>query len=308
MTKKLKWLGIIALSWSSILLYGQKDTLDTSTNTLLWKVSGKELKKPSYIFGTIHIINKEDFFFPKLYRKKFDSCKKLVLEIDMKNQLMMALQLLKSAKMVNDTTLHDLYTDEEYNAVKNYFDENLSKIAPEFEKIGFQFFDSWKPMLLSSMMYDLNSEATTSYEMELMEWAKDEKMKTDGLETVKFQASIFDSIPYQLQANLLLESIQEDEIEDTGEMMNALYIAYKSQNINKMYEMTSSEFGELQKYAHIMLDDRNMRWIPIMEKMMMKEANFFAVGAGHLAGRKGVLQLLHEQGYTIEPIIDTKEE
>jgi uncharacterized protein YbaP (TraB family) len=52
----------------------------------------------------------------------------------------------------------------------------------------------------------------------------------------------------------------------------------------------------------LLLDRRNRNWIPIMESAMKKSSTFFAVGAGHLAGSQGVLELLRKQGYKVKPI------
>jgi hypothetical protein len=54
----------------------------------------------------------------------------------------------------------------------------------------------------------------------------------------------------------------------------------------------------------IMLDNRNMNWIPKMSAIMKKEAVFFAVGAGHLSGDYGVINLLRNAGYTVKPILN----
>jgi uncharacterized protein YbaP (TraB family) len=53
------------------------------TNTLLWEISGNGLQQPSYLFGTIHMICKEDFFISEIVKQKFNSSKRVYLELDM---------------------------------------------------------------------------------------------------------------------------------------------------------------------------------------------------------------------------------
>ena len=59
-----------------------------------------------------------------------------------------------------------------------------------------------------------------------------------------------------------------------------------------------------EKSKPVMLDNRNSNWVKDMPAMMKNESVFFAVGAAHLAGEKGVIQLLQKAGYTVKPIIN----
>ena len=55
-------------------------------------------------------------------------------------------------------------------------------------------------------------------------------------------------------------------------------------------------------YEELLLVRRNENWIPVMERIMREGSAFFAVGAGHLGGPKGVVNLLRQAGYTVEPV------
>ena len=68
-----------------------------------------------------------------------------------------------------------------------------------------------------------------------------------------------------------------------------------------MQEIFTSEEGGLQGYEDILVAGRNQNWIPIMREMMNQESVFFAVGAGHLGGIKGVIHLLRLEGYSLRP-------
>ena len=78
---------------------------------------------------------------------------------------------------------------------------------------------------------------------------------------------------------------------------------YKKQDIDAMSKMLGSEEdNELANYENMLIVNRNRNWIPIMGKMMREKMTFFAVGAGHLGGAKGVVNLLRQEGYTIRPL------
>jgi uncharacterized protein YbaP (TraB family) len=78
-------------------------------------------------------------------------------------------------------------------------------------------------------------------------------------------------------------------------------IIYKSQDLDALYQLMV-ESPEMMDSQELLLDRRNRNWIPIMEPAMKKASTFFAVGAGHLGGSQGVLELLRKQGYKVKAI------
>ena len=266
---------------------------------LLWKISGNELTTPSYLFGTIHIIPSDEFFLPNGTLEALGAAKKVVFEIDMADMNDMGKQmgLLSKAFMNDDLTLKDLYTEKEYTIVKNHF-----------EKMGIPLFfmERMKPMLLTVFASgdidpsDLQNGKAKSYEMEFFEMAKDSKKETGGLETIEYQMSIFDSIPYDEQADMLLETIEMGD--EASDSMDEMIKIYKDQDIEGMQAMFKEEGNEIEGHEDVLLVNRNKNWIPIMSEMMNTGTHFFAVGAGHLGGPFGVIHLLKEAGYSIVPV------
>lgn len=274
-------------------------TYAPTEKTLLWKVSGKELTKPSYVFGTIHMIGKEDYFLTEPTQTAFDQMEKVVFEINMEemNDPTVLLSLLTQAMMGGGTTLKDLLSDADYTLVSNHF----TKIG-----LPMMMLERVKPMFLSMMTAgDLSGEGLQSgeiksYEMELMEMAQKQKKEMDGLETLAFQLSVFDSIPYKEQATMLVDAIKGgDEGAATFEKMVQLY---KDQDIIAMQQMFEEEAESASNFHAILLTNRNQNWIPIMETMMLEKSVFFAVGAGHLGGEDGVVALMRKAGYKVEAI------
>ena len=272
-------------------------------DALLWKISGNDLTKPSFLFGTIHIINKEDFFLPEGTLGAIEDSEKMVFEINMEDMSDMsaAMSLMQKAFMDDNLTLKDLITPDEYKLVGDHF-----------KKLGFplMFFERIKPMFLTVFAsgdmdpMDMKSGKIKSYEMEFMEMAKDSKMPMGGLETIDFQMSVFDSIPYKAQAQMLVESIQSG---DTGtDQFKQMVDIYKNQDLNAMQEMFAAEQGGLEGYDDILIVGRNKNWIPQMVNLMAVQPTFFAVGAGHLGGKFGVINLLKEEGYKLTPFTAKK--
>ena len=280
--------------------YAQKNPdLIPQEKSLIWEIKGKGLNQASFLYGTIHMIGKKDFFLTDGTQKSFDRSKQVAFEIDMEemSDIMSLLPLLMQSFMKNDTTLQDLFSKEDYALVKAHFDE---------VGLPMMFLNRIKPMFLSamdpkSMTGDAGEkEDIVSYEMEFLEMAQKQKKPVEGLETAAFQMSMFDSIPYRAQAQMLLESIKSGA-DASDSQFDQLVELYKKQDIQAMQDMMGED-DTTNNYNDLLLVNRNRKWIPVMEKMMQDKATFFAVGAGHLGGGQGVIALLRAAGYTVEPV------
>lgn len=267
---------------------------------LLWKIEKKEMANPSFLYGTIHIIPKDDFFYPDGTLNAIEKSKSMVFEIDMNLMSDMSAQmgLMQKSIMKDGSTLKDLITAEDYELVKNHF-----------KKIGLPLalFERMKPAFLSVFASEdmspnaLQSGQMKSYEMEFLEISKTKNMTVGGLETIDYQLGVFDSIPYADQAKMLVESIKSAE--KGNDELTKMVQVYKSQDLEGMNAMFSDEsLGDMD----ILLNNRNKNWIPVMKAYMEKSATFFAVGAGHLVGEKGVISLLRQEGYSVTPLSNEK--
>ena len=286
-------------------LVEKEKTYAADQNALLWKVTGNELKQPSYVFGTIHMIGKEDFFLTKGIETAFSASEKVVFEINMEemNDMSILFKLMGKITMEGGQTLKDLVSDEDYKLVESHF-----------KKMGLplMFLEKIKPLFLSTFASgdvapgDLQSGELKSYEMEFMEMAQNEKKEMGGLETIEFQLSMFDSIPYKAQADMLIDAIKgADSGNDQFQQMVEMY---KKQDLPGLYRMIQGDTEGVAEFEDLLLVGRNKNWIPIMETMMDTKSTFFAVGAGHLGGENGVVALLRKKGFTVTAVDPMKKE
>jgi len=272
---------------------------DSLASSLLWKISGQDIVEPSYLFGTIHIIPAEDFFLPKGTEESFKNSKTLFMELDLSGagDFENMLPIMDKIFMENDTTLADLLTPEEYMKVSEYMEQM---------GLPMMFFEKMKPMFLSAMASpemnpaNLQNGSIKSYEMEFAEMAKSQNKNLKGLETVEFQLSLFDQIPYGTQAKLMMDAFKATDKQT--EELDKLVDIYKSQNLNLLQNAIEEGDDGLRPYMAILLNNRNRSWIPVMQKSMAQGSCFFAVGAGHLGGTNGVIKLLKDLNYQVEPV------
>ena len=272
-------------------------------NSLLWEISGNGLETSSWLFGTIHIIPKEDFFLTDIMKSSFQKSEKAIFEIDTKDMFNMSAQLgLIMKSFMNDgVQLKDLLSDEDYSLVKKHFDEM---------GLPLMIFGRVKPMILSifasqdmeNMGKGMNMEEMKSYEIVLSEMAEKEEKPTGGLETVQYQMSMFDSIPYKAQAEMLVQGIKGEKTAVDGDLDQMVEL-YKKQDIFGLHSLIANGSDDfMKKYDNILLDGRNRNWIKPMKSEMSIQPTFFAVGTGHLPGENGVIALLRREGFDVRPI------
>lgn len=267
-------------------------------NTLLWKVSGNGLKKPSFLFGTFHLLCKDDIHFSDQLKKAIKQCDEVYMEMDMDDPSMLLGSMLYM-NMKDGKKLEDLYTPEEYERVQHYFADTL--------KMPLMLLQSAKPYFLVALLYPkmMDCNSPVGVETELVKMAKEDGKEIRGLETLQFQASVFDSIPYEWQAKELLKNIDSFAVyKDEFDRMLAFY---KDQQLDSLKEMINkSEFGS-DKYSDLLLNNRNKNWTAQLKEIMKKTSVFVAVGAGHLVGDSGIINLLRKEGYKVEPLENRKE-
>ncbi|MGN6600828.1 MAG: TraB/GumN family protein [Ginsengibacter sp.] len=268
-------------------------TQQKNANTLLWKVSGNGLQKPSFLFGTFHLLCKQDIHFSDQLKKAFNYADEIYMELDMDDPSTM-LSGMMYMNMRGDTTLKDLYSENDYTRLKNYFSDTL--------KMPLTLLQKAKPYFLVALLYPrmMNCSSPAGVEEELVNLAKQDKKEISGLETMKFQASVFDSIPYEWQAKELLKNI--DSFSANKREFETMLSFYKNQQMDSIKNMLhTSEFGS-DKYDDLLLNNRNKNWVNKLDSIMKKESVFVAVGAGHLVGEKGLIELLKKKGYKVEPL------
>ena len=293
--KKIIWTALFAAC--GFAAYSQNTNAKSiSNNTLLWRITGKNLSRPSYLFGTMHMLCADDIELSDSMKQAIHNADKVYLELDMDNLFEMV-GAMTHMSMRNDTTLADLLTDTEYKKVKNYFSEHTSIIP-------FSMLETYKPLLLESMIMEQSEDCDHVVSMEelIMKEAKANDKDIKGLETMNFQLSIFDSIPYKYQAQELLESVENAGKKDDDKKMEELTNAYRNQQLDKLDELTKKEDAGLERFTNLLLYNRNANWAAKLDGLLPKYSLVIAVGAGHLPGEKGVINLLRKAGYNVEPV------
>ena len=267
---------------------------ETNENSLLWKISGKNFKSPSYLFGTIHIICQDNYLWTDVMNDAFTKTQALYLELPMADkgfqQKMMEHIMLKDGKQ-----LKDFFTAKQYQKLDLFFKDSM--------KMPLAMFSKMKPfgiMSFAILKYiDCNGKMPISYEEKLMGQAIERNLKVSGLETIEDQMKIFDDLPKDSIAKMVMASVTDTQ--KNKNIFQTMMNAYLAQDLDVLYnEIVRSP--EYEAHLTALLYERNLKWIPLIMTAAKEKPTFFAVGAGHLPGEKGVLALLRKQGYKVEPV------
>ena len=272
----------------------------TSNAQLVWKISGNGIKKPSYILGTHHGC---PFTYcdsiPGLM-KAFDKVDNIIGEINMIEFAEMSPERMQKMQammmMPADTSLLSLFSTEEAAKVNEWLGK---KMGASLEMLSVM-----KPMTImvtvqnKEMMEVIPEIATMTTIDKYMQTLGQRKGKTIGeLETADYQMELLYGNSLEEQADALLEMIDHG---DSKGLLQQLTNAYKSQNLDTLWkvfqeQMTGYEYDAIVKV-------RNLNWEKQMKELLPKQSTLYVVGAGHLPGEFGMINLLREAGYKVKAV------
>lgn len=268
-------------------------------NSLFWEISGNGLEKPSFLFGTYHVLNHSYLDDIPNVKAAFEKADGVVVEtvIDSARAQMLAMGMLMSSKKLNE-----LISEEDYKLVA---EEVLTSLGADLNMMG-----QFKPVFITfalTMMYNQqeNSEFLARYKGTPMDIYFASEGKRRGKPVAAFEPMeeqfniLFRHDPEEKQAEQLVEFVKtKDEMRGSMKELTNLYVNQDLKGMYDMYKKYSIQFGS----AAYLLEDRNDKWIKALPAMLAEGNRFIAVGALHFTGEKGLIKLLRGAGYTVKPL------
>jgi uncharacterized protein YbaP (TraB family) len=263
---------------------------------LLYEIRGNGLRQPSYLFGTVHLPDSRLYPLPGPLAKRLAAAEAYAGELRVEEG--MAAAVMQHAFMPADTTLADLLAPEQYEWVQRQLQKKLGMAAGFAEQL--------KPVFVGVLLAQQPTEAAAPQQPQqpllpldlyLQQQAEQQQKPLFGLETLEQQLAAFDSISLKVQAEMLYTDLQETSLADSREQLMQLYLA---QNTDSLYRLTTE--GLAGNAAYFLLEQRNLNMLPKLERLIRQQPTFVAVGAAHLPGPTGLVQLLIRQGYRLKAI------
>lgn len=262
--------------------------------SLLYQVSGKGLAKPSYIFGTFHAICATEMVPVASLDNYLTQTDQLMMEVDLDDGTEMA-SMAGAVAMPGGKTLKDFLTADELVKV--------DELTKSYLGVPAEAVKSLKPSTLMVILITRPKAigcTPVTLDLDLMKSAVAKKKPVVGLETVASQIKVLDSVPLEKQAKQLYQMALDPP--KSIEQLKKLMAIYKTQDVEKLFDATKSQMEEDKEFHIRLLDERNAEWIPKLATAFKEKPTFVAVGAGHLGGKNGVLQLLRKKGYRVTPV------
>lgn len=270
---------------------------------LLWKISGKNLSEPSYLFGTHHLIPISFLdSVPGLF-KAFNNCDAVVGEMIL-NNIDASSQIMQAAMLPQGLTMDSLLNKDDYALV----DAELKSIF----KFGLKELGLMNPSMIKTM-YELELyKQLTGFSEDVQSdsyfqaLAAQMDKRLIGLEDIEKQIDVlFGNKDLQREAELLVETVRAKN--KTLEDINTMNSLYRSGKIDELVNLAKLQDDPLamtdEEYARL-VDNRNFDWLEILPGYMTTASCFIAVGALHLGGEHGLIKQLKKQGYKVRVISD----
>jgi uncharacterized protein YbaP (TraB family) len=271
----------------------------TQASSLLWKIEGKGLSKPSYLYGTMHSKKKQVYEFNQVVLDKINECDAFVGELALEPENME-----KAAKLFllpEGKSLSKLLKKEDYEYAAGIFSKETG--------MDLQLFDRLQPAYVLVMMSSgdlIKGEMKDALDQYLYNFAKSKGKKTDGLETIEEQAAALGSLSIDEQVKYFVDGIKkfDKEKDKLNAEQDKLLNLYLKSDIEAMEQMVQKQDDASmpKKMREALVNKRNVKMADRFSDRIKKTSTFAAVGAAHLGGKEGVIALLRKKGYTVTAV------
>ncbi len=297
----------IGLLFISLSLAGAQD----ANNAIFWEISGNNLKKPSYLFGTHHLYNYQFIEKNDNILKALESIDIVLGEIAIESSDTPAMLLkFTMAMMMPDKSLKTLLTPQQYKEVDKCLRENMG--------LGAATFNNVKPIFIQQLITmakfmkgqekenipipkGLDNPIGNSMDGFFQQKGKEFKKQVAGLESVDDQLrALYDGYTIERQIEMLMEMVNDQESQSNQDVF-VLTEMYQKQDLDGLLELMEKTTQPEELDA--LLIKRNNNWIPQIDNYLkLGKSLFIAVGAGHLPASYGLLAQLRNKGYTLTPL------
>ncbi len=264
--------------------------------SLLWKVTSQGLNHTSYLFGSMHTNDSLLNTFDKNWWYAFNSCQMFAGEVNASDTS--AMMDAFNAGLMKDTTLSDLYTEEEMTKVRTY-------ILKKVDFVTGMMLMRLKPFYVMAFLIQLPDKSdpyTEVMDLRLQRLAAESGKTVIGLESNKEQAVSVGAMSLMEQAIMLAEYIEDDE--KAMLELAQLEMHYRNQDLTSMLEFSENNqlIGTPKAMMEALVDMRNNRFVDRLVLQLKEHSVFCAVGALHLPGKSGLINQLRLKGYMVEPV------
>ena len=271
---------------------GPHGPLPSGNKHMLFRVRGPN-GATLYLLGSVHLLSQDAAALPPQVDTAFEHAKTVSLETSFDSVQMRAAELMMRGRFSNGATLRSTLSPSAVPKV----DSLLRSYGLTLDQVN--GFKPWfVSMLLSQVaMQKMGFQAQFGVDMQLNARAKAAGKPVLGLESPDFQLGLFDGLSFADQEQMLVDGTREDD----AKVLTTIRDAWSVGNTAALDSLLNRRLESAPGLRNALLTSRNRNWVPKLEQLIKgKDDALVVVGAGHLVGKDGVLELLKAKGYTIE--------
>ncbi len=262
----------------------------------LWSVTSDHTTV--YVLGSVHVLKQEHYPLSGPIHQAFDAAQHLIFEVNLDDMSSPITQInsLRKGMLTDGRTLKDVLTSDSYD---------LAKTTLEKHGYNMGMFTFMKPWMLAMTITILELQklgfgTDLGVDQHFFEKAKTEGKTIEGLETVDYQLSRFDSLPPRIQEQFLLQTL--GELDTLKQETNNLVESWTSGRVESL-EVILENMQEFPEVYEALITQRNNNWMPHIEAYLQEnEPYMVVVGTLHLVGEEGLLAMLKKKGYVIQQL------
>lgn len=263
--------------------------------TFLWSVESPN--NTVYLLGSLHFLKAEDYPLPQSIQDAFDNAEHLIFEIDLaeaNSPTALQITLQKAAPDSPDELLQTALSPETYDLAG----KALAEVGIPIE--GFNQFEPWFLFTVLSVAQITKLEFDPIYGVDfyLFKAATDAGKNISALETLEEQLSFLDNLSVPIQRELVRQTLLE--LETLESVLNLMVDSWKSGDLVTFEKLILDTFEGYPELQRVLLSQRNQNWLAKIEPLVNQAEDYLVVvGAAHLVGDDGLIQLIKQKGYAV---------
>jgi len=256
---------------------------------MLWKFYKTDPDICHYLFGTMHIATSEAYTYVDLASKYIVQCTTFAAEMDLDEG--------NSETLIQYLMVPEGEKFSYYFRPKQY--DRYRKIVKKSFGIDLLDFERYTPFFINNLISErcLTKSKNQALDHFLWNFAMESGKEMTGVETLADQLKILQSIPMDFQVKAFRSSLKN--VSGFKKKLQKLNTYYAEGNFKELYQISKKSMGKIRK---LMIYDRNLFMKERILNIISGNPSFIAVGAAHLFGQKGLIQLLRKEGYKVEQV------
>ncbi len=258
-------------------------------NSLLWRITPPGGGAPSYLFGTMHVRDLRAFGWLELAKARMAECTSFATEFDFSETDPVALAM--ALTLPEGKTLQDFLSRGAWKSLDYYATKKLGTSAQNLQH--------QHPMTVSTLLSTafMAEEMSHSLDETLWHYAHVLGIKTTGVETFNDQIDTLHRIPFEQHITGLTWLLKNHKRQN--KRLEKMMDRYAKGEIQALYKSAKKDAKGMRK---VLLYRRNRLMAKRFAEITETDTLFCAVGAGHLAGEKGMLRLLKKAGFKVKAV------